>query len=201
MPTVKGIGASMATALSFALLGACGVNAQNHPVALEVEPPTQKTTVSPREGDDAVTVYFVRHGRLVPVTRPAPDTSTVTALALLVAGPNGTEATGGLQTALVPQEVTAKTAGDREVTIAATRDFTSITGDNQLLAVAQLVWTVTHNAPSNRVRITVEGKAIEVPTDQGLTQDPVERDHYISVAPHSAPTPPPTPEPQTATPS
>lgn len=198
MAGVRHISGSIAVSLTLALLAACGVNAQDAPVPVEVRASPPPTTDQARVGDEPVTVYFVRHGRLLRSSRSAPDTSLPSALALLLAGPRGTEATMGLQTALVPQELKPDLVGDRVITIAATRDFTSISGDNQLLAAAQLVWTVTDTAPTNRVRVTDDGKAIEVPTDHGLTRQPVGRDDYRSVAP---PPEPPTPRPRTPTPS
>lgn len=201
MRGIRQFGAWLACLSTFAVVVACGVNPQTHPVPLDVKAPPQQTTAPPPDGDASVTVYFVRNGRLLAVTRPATDTSISTALALLLAGPNGAEATMGVQSALVPQQLTATTAGG-VVTIAATRDFTSISGDNQLLAAAQLVYTITDKAPTQRVRITVGGKVIDVPTDQGLARDPVERNHYLSVAPELSPsTPPATPGPPTSKPS
>lgn len=210
---MKRLGASLIIWLALGPMAGCGVDVQKRPVPVDVAVPSPQSTVTPQDRGFLVTVYFVRDGRLVPVTRPAPDTSIATALELLVAGPNATEAATGLQTALVPQELTAKTAGDRAVTVTATRDFTGIAGDNQLLATAQLVWSVTENARSDWVRITVSGEAIGVPTDNGLVRRPVERGDYTSVAPPnppSAPTPQtsqtqhpqtPAPPPQTSTPS
>ena len=69
------------------------------------------------------------------------------------------------------------------------RDFTSIAGDAQLLATAQLVWTITDSAPDVSVRITVDGRPIEVPTDAGLSRLPVRRSDYASVAPAEVRTP------------
>lgn len=190
-----------ATGGTLVLLG-CGLSSQSQPVPLPVQQTPASSSVPTRENGYSVTVYFVQFGRLAPVSRSAPDTSPETALRLLVEGPDAVEAATGLETALVPQRLSSVVAGRGPLTVEAGPEFTSIAGDNQLLAVAQLVWTVTGPAPRALVRITVEGKPIEVPTDDGLSRLPVGRDDYRDVAPTERSGPPtagpPTP---TASPS
>ena len=190
-----------ATSAALVLLG-CGVNSQSQPVPLPVQQ-TPATSPAPTQRNGySVTVYFVQFGRLSPVSRPAPDTSPQTALQLLVEGPDAVEAATGLETALVPQRLSNVVAGRGPLNVEVGPEFTSIAGDNQLLAVAQLVWTVTGPAPTALVRITIEGKPIEVPTDDGLSRLPVGRDDYRDVAPTDpSPTPPATPPTPTASPS
>lgn len=172
------------------LLGSCGVSVQDEPVPVRPVPTSSApATTPPPQGDEEMSVYFVREGRLTAVPRTALDRSPPTVLRLLLAGPDVTEASAGLQTALSPQSLLPRTATASELTIEATRDFTSIAGDNQLLGVAQLVWTVTEDAPARGVRVVVEGKYIELPTDQGLTRFAVRRDDYTSVAPEPPSTP------------
>ena len=185
-----------AIGLAFALLVGCGVTDQTGPVPVEVNQSPRVAASSPEDGGFSVKVYFSRDGRLEPVTRAAPDTSAATALALLVAGPDGAEVASGLQTALAPQQLTATRTRNRTITVTATQEFTSISGDLQLLATAQVVWTVTGNAPGDQVQITVNGRAIQVPTDNGLIRRPVRRGDYMSVAPQTQPSlesPIPTP--------
>ena len=79
--------------------------------------------------------------------------------------------------------------GDLEIAPAA--------GGNQLLATAQVVFTVTEVPGVEAVRITADGSPVEVPTDDGLTAEPVSREDYASVAtPVSSPVPSaPSPSP------
>jgi len=188
--------------LAVLLLLGCGVSSQDAPVPL----PVQATSTAPPAESEAngstVTVYFVQLGRLAPVTRPAPDTTPRTALRLLVEGPTSGEAAAGLETALVPQQFSAVPDERSALTVEAGPEFASITGDDQLLAVAQLVWTATTDAPGERVRIAVEGRPIEVPTDDGLSRLPVGREDYTTVAPLVRPVTPGAGSPNpTATPS
>jgi hypothetical protein len=176
------------TLLAWALLMAvvpsgCGVPEQDHPEPVQVPTRPEGTPTPPQGGDATVTVYFVRNGRLTPVRRSAPDSTPRTALNLLTLGPKAAEASTGLETAIVAQRLTQKSATTRGVTIEASREFTSISGDNQLLAIAQVVWTVTENAPDRGVQFVVDGKFIELPTDQGLSLFAVRRGDYASLAP------------------
>lgn len=165
------------------VLASCGVSAQDEPVPVRAVATSATTVTPPPKGDEDVVVYFVRDGMLIPVRRSAPDSSTRTALELLMTGPTGAEAADGLQTAIAPQELLEESVTAHDLTIRATRDFTGIAGDNQLLGVAQLVWTVTEGSPDNGVRVSVEGRYIELPTDRGLTLLAVQRSDYASVAP------------------
>ena len=199
---VRGRGLLVVAAFALLLLLGCGVSTQSQPVPLPVLPTPAPASARYEQNGSTITVYFVQFGRLAPVTRPAPDTLPQTALRLLVDGPDTVEAAMGLETTLVPQQLGAVAGNRGPLTVEAGPEFTSIAGDNQLLAVAQLVWTATSNAPNRLVRIRVGGKPIEVPTDKGLSRLPVGRDDYTTVAPVEEPPNPgsasPTP---TATPS
>lgn len=193
---------ALAVVAPLVLLLGCGVRSQDAPVPLPVQVTSAAPSAQSEPNGFAVTVYFVQFGRLAPASRPAPDTAPQTALRLLVDGPSSAEAAMGLETALVPQEFRTVSGTRGALTLEAGPEFASIAGDDQLLAVAQLVWTATDHAPSDLVRIIVRGKPIEIPTDDGLSRLPVGRADYSTVAPVDGPRPPdsnsPTP---TATPS
>lgn len=172
--------------LPLLLLSACGVGAQRSPESIEVSPPpATATNTASGAGGPGVTIFFVRGARLEPVLRPAPSADVATALRLLVSGPLRTEVDEGLRTAVTPQalEVTRESTDDVTVEVEVTRDFTGVTGVDQLLEVAQVVWTVTQLPQIERVRFTTEGRPLEVPTDDGLTDQPVGREDYLTVAP------------------
>ena len=175
------------------LLTGCGVEPQDRPEPLVVPgSPSADVDPSPAEGRVALRVYFVRGTRLEAVDRSAPDAGPPTVLGLLTAGPNRDEVLGGLRTAVTPQ---ALVSGDAAVVgttaeVVLAREFTAVSGSNQLLAVAQVVWTLTEAPGVTQVRFSAAGAPIEVPTDAGLTDQPVGRDDYRSVG---AP-PPATPD-------
>ena len=177
------------TALALAVAG-CGIQPESRPTAIAV--PTLTTTAAApdaeRGGPREVTVYFVQDGRLASVERDVEDVSLENRIGLLLVGPLSSEAAEGVSTAVPPQSlrpvVVDATSGVAYVE--ATPAFTRVTGPNQLLAVAQVVWTVTEHRSSDKVSITVDGHALEVPTDDGLSRVPVSRDQFMSVAPLQA---------------
>lgn len=194
--------AALATAL---MLCGCGVEPQARPETVSIPaPPTTQAARSGDPGDPQVRVYLVRGARLTPVTRFDPEPGVDTSLQLLAAGPTRTEVlVDGLRTAVPPQSLIPELSapGDAVVTIAVTRDFTDISGRSQLLAVAQVVWTATEHPEIRRVRITAEGRPLEVPTDAGLTDEAVGRDDYRSASPSEPqPTTPPPGAPAQDTP-
>lgn len=160
----------------------CGVPLQDEPAPLEVSPAPSPASPTP-SGSSAVTVYLVREERLVEEVRTAEDTSERSALALLAEGPTAAEKVVGTTTALAPGDYVIQDGSGHATVIDVPVQFTQIEGDLQLLAAAQLVWTVTDRRPGAVVRVTFEGEAIELPTDRGLTSGPVRRSDYVSVAP------------------
>ncbi|MFH5823468.1 GerMN domain-containing protein [Georgenia sp. AZ-5] len=175
--------------LAVILLPGCGVLPEQEPTAIEIARSATPAQAAPDAGPFTMTVYYIHDDRLKPVPRAVSQTSATTALSLLTTGPTRSEVATGLRTALTPQTLTLTTDEERPDTadVAVTPDFTSITGENQLLAVAQLVWTVTELPGVSRVRLSVDGEPLEIPTDRGLSRAPVGRPDYTSVAPSARP--------------
>ncbi|RBY93586.1 hypothetical protein DQ237_17545 [Blastococcus sp. TF02-8] len=166
-------------------LAGCGVPEQTAPEPLAVEAPEPAPATEPTVDDGAVRLWFVRGRQLEAVSRPVGPADVHATLDLLAAGLTPDEVAAGLRTALAPQTLrhTGPTPDDPVVTLAVTREFTGLVGANQQLAVAQIVWTVTEFPGVEEVRFSVDGRPLEVPTDDGLTDQPVDRDDYGSVAP------------------
>ncbi len=169
------------------LLAGCGVDVQDRPESISIpEPPTTDAGPTTDSGGEEVTVFFVRGARLEAASRSTARPGVESALELLVAGPSRSEVIDGLRTALAPQTLLPEPTGSTRpvITIAVSREFTDVAGGNQLLAVAQVVWTATQVPGIELLRVTADGQPVEVPTDEGLTDDPVGRSDYRSVAPH-----------------
>jgi sporulation and spore germination protein len=181
------------------VLTGCGVGAQPDPEPVSIpRPSTPEAGVAGTADGPRVTVWFVRGSRLEAAERPVERPAVDTALAALVAGPTRSEVVDGLRTALSPQSLTPDrpVSTDDVVTIAVSREFTEVAGGNQLLATAQVVFTVTELPGVEAVRVTADGSPVEVPTDEGLSAEPVGREDYASVAaPDRSPTPSPTSPP------
>ena len=190
-------------ALAAVLVAGCGVAPDDRPEEVSTEPaPAVATgTGSPGSGP-LVTIYLVRGAELSPAVRRTTARTTTVALDLLLEGPTRAEAADGIRTALAPEEVgVEEVLPDGTVALSLTRGFTGLTGGNQLLAVAQIVWSLTALPEITGVRFTVEGAPVEVPTDAGLTASRVERDDYASVAPVATSPPAPPTTPSTTTPT
>lgn len=176
--------ASLAAAVLLAT--GCGVPLQDDPALLPESPAPTVSTSAPG-GVNTVRIYLIRDGRLQPVMRATDDTSVRSRLELLAEGPSAAEEADAATTAVAPGDFAAETApssrSPSSVTINVPVQFTQIDGDLQLLATAQLVWTVTEPAPRGLVRMTFKGEPIELPTDQGLTSGPVRRSDFASVGP------------------
>ncbi|WP_432545571.1 GerMN domain-containing protein [Kineococcus sp. SYSU DK004] len=189
------LGCAAVTAVT--ALAGCGVRPQADPVVLDV--PTVDGGTRPAPGGERLVlpVYLVRDGRLVAVERGVPAASVQVALDQLTAGPTRQEVDGGVRTALTPQRVAVAVTDppppEGSVVLAADRSLDSVPGGDQLLAIGQLVWTVTAMPGVDSVHLAVEGSLVEVPTDAGLDRGPVDRSDYRSIAPLPPSPVPPSP--------
>lgn len=172
-----------------AALCACGVGTQRLPETITVRPPRLEVSTAPSSGPVLDTVFLVHGERLQPVQRRTSTPGNLRqVLGLLAAGPSPAEAQQGMRTALAPQPISVLGVSDRGVlTLGVTRQFTGVVGGNQLLAVAQVVWTVSQFPWVDRIRFVAQGDALEIPTDRGLVQRTVTRDDFRTVAPRDAP--------------
>ena len=171
-----------------ALLAGCGVEPQSAPEELDVGPIPAATAEPPggTPGSELV-LWFLRDDRLTPVQRSAAGAGPVSALSALADGLTASEADAGLTTAISRQPLAVVSGGGTEeegvLTVGVTKAFTDVAGADQLRAVAQVVWTATGIEGVDAVRFTTADGPLEVPTDAGLTDDPVDRSDYGSLAP------------------
>ena len=191
-----------ATALVAAALaaaaGACGVPAEDGatrhgpdevPFNLLVDdPPT--TTTTPLSRSEAVTVYFVAGSQLVATTRPLSDPAPLFGVvAVMAAGPTPAEAVLGVRSAIPgPDAVRQVGAAGGTAGVDLTAGFRVIPPGDQVLALAQIVYTLTARPGIGRVAFTLDGQEIDVPRGDGsLTRESVAREDYAVVAPAMAP--------------
>jgi spore germination protein GerM len=180
----------LACALILAMTGtACAVSTQDHagvasedavPFALlDGDAPSLVPTTVAGPVAEEVQLWFVRDGRLVLVVRPldAP-VDPEDAVAALASPP--TDAPETLRTAVpdpqVIRDITVA-AGVARVDLAAS--IAELGGDDQLLAVAQIVCTLTALPGVGQVAFALEGLPTEVPRGDGsVVSQPVSRDDY-----------------------
>lgn len=187
---VSRLTAALLAGLVIATLSGCLLRAQDHPQAF---PPGQSTTDAESAagtaatGQPDVTVYLVRGDRLSAVRRergPATNRLT-TSLQALVRPVGDPERTAGLRSALpagIPEP--AWTNDGAWVVIGLPAGFEQLATREQVIAIGQLVFTVTENSDAQGVSFTRAGGAIDVPDGAGrLLSRPVTRHDYQQIAP------------------
>ncbi len=197
--TLRSTGLALATVV---LLGAagCGVSYDSGPHAIPanqipfhlLSPATTTTTRPPAAVSVPVTVYFVGPTRqsLVPSARSVAPPETLTeVLDVLLAGPTTLEAARRVTTALSSNvRVRSATVSGTIATINFNTAFEEISGTAQVLAVAQVVYTVTGQLGTEvGVQFAIDGTPVPVPTATGAeVTGPVHLLDYVALAPASS---------------
>lgn len=172
----------------------CGVPASGHlqridpkTVPFDLLATAPPGTEAPQSRGPAVDIFFVRNDRLVTAKRHiVAQVASAAALRSLFVGPTPTEAARGLttdvpaQTRLISLDLTGPIA-----TVDLSSEFSAVGGSEQVLAVAQIVYTLTASPQISSVQFAIDGKTIEVPDGSGSLADaPRRRGDYPDVAPH-----------------
>jgi len=122
---------------------------------------------------------------LVPVTRQVDGVGLDAVVAELESGPTDSESLLGLRSALT--DLAAIDDVDIEGSTAfidLNESFTTLGGSDQVIAIAQFVFTVTEWPSVDQLVVRVDGEQVEVPRDDGtLTRDPLTRADYSSFSP------------------
>jgi spore germination protein GerM len=142
------------------------------------------TTAPPAPAEEArrIRVCFVRGVQVVPVEREPDGPGLQGALATLAAGPTSADEASGLRTALLAEDAVGDVTLTAGVARVGLRQSFAIGTEDSILALAQLVCTLTAQPGVGQVAFTLEGQAVEVPlADGSLAARPVTRDDYASV--------------------
>ena len=150
-------------------------------------PPTAAPTPTTRAADPslgALELFLVRESRLVPVRRGAATPSVANALEALTSGPTSSERSQGLRTALAGPVRLAGMDGAAVPVVDVADSFGQIEGEEQILALAQIVFTLTAVPGVEGVAFALSEREVEVPTGDGtLKAGPLRRDDFAAVAP------------------
>ena len=187
----------MRTSLAVGLLlvagaTACGVPVQTRPVALtNGQLPAgltsaSSTTTLPGSSVPVslVQVYFVAGDRLVVRSRLVPSPGSLPeALADLLAGPTPAESIAGIRTSIDPgTELLSERVSRDKVVLDLSSAFTNTGGPDQILSIAQLVYTATGVPGIDAVSFELQGSPVAVPLADGtLATGPVSRASYASL--------------------
>jgi Sporulation and spore germination len=200
---------AVAVALSVLLAG-CGIPQDRAPRPFDrtrtsVPPPARPASrdVLPASGQR---VFFVAGvgttgaSRLLPVVRDVHATA-LDVLTELFKGPTDLERGRRAQTAIPAETKVINAVSEAEGTIAVYLDnaLTGTAGERQILAVAQIVYTLTALEGIHRVRILVNDAPREWPTEDGTPRsEPLTRFNYARFDPSTQPEFPPSPSPTEA---
>jgi hypothetical protein len=183
----------LAIAWLLLVLAGCGVSTDDGPRALPrsavpfdlLRPTTTVHRNAPVAVTTEVPVYLVGGQRLVVVRRLVESPpSLFRALESLLAGPTADEAGIGLRSAVTNQtRLLSVRVQSGVATIDLSAEFADIGGREQILAVAQLVYTATGAQGVFGVRLSLAGRAVEVPRGDGtLSDQPLKRTDYSGLA-------------------
>lgn len=177
------------------LVGGCGVRTESVPRnlstgdvpygLLEEAPPTTVTPSAPSVATAPVNVYFVRGERMYPVVRQVNAPASVAkALTALLFGPQEDEATAGVRSAIGPTAaIQARTVDPATYLVDLSSEFAQGSVSEQVIGLAQVVWTATDIPGVTGVRFTLDGLPIQVPTPTGSTGGPVGREAFAELGP------------------
>lgn len=162
---------------------ACGVPVDDAPrrIAAEETASPRGDAVSAEDGGSTdVTVFLAESSRLAPVHRRVQSGSVTDRLDALVHGPTDAESETGLRTAIGPDTRATHLGTTNDVaSIDLSRTFVGVGGEEQILAVAQIVFTATEATGVSRVQFSLGRKVVAVPTEDGTLSDaPIGRDGF-----------------------
>jgi spore germination protein GerM len=156
--------------LSLMVLGACGIPLDQEPRLLDVEVPTEAADASSSRSDLPVNakVYFVDDDRLVAVSRRIADTAPTTALEALLRGPFTAEMELSIRSAIpAGTAVLGVAVSDFVATVDLSPEFTLVGGDEEILAVAQIVATASAVEGVDGVILAIDGTRRNAPVAEG----------------------------------
>jgi len=172
------------------LAAACGISAgapETLPggvVTPAVPPsPAEVAATGPAGSLQSVRIFLVTGTQLIDVPRSAPAPGLKATLQLLLEGPTAAEIAAGIRSAIAPGTlVRSARVGAESAVVDLSRTFVDLGGEEQILAVAQMVLTVTAVPGVERVRFALDGEELEVPRPDGtLVPGPLTAGDYAAL--------------------
>ena len=188
-------------------LSACGIPTQRSasPISTggtRISLPHTQPTISPctKSGCVPIDVYFVAaSGHLRPAGRVVPrDATLTTIIRSLLSGPTTAEQALGIRTALgagIQLLSASVTTHKKSATLDFNTHFFTLSGTQEVVGVAQVVYTVNSIMPGAGVTFEIDGGPIEVPVESGAlaTTIAVHESQYASLLTITTPTTTTTP--------
>lgn len=174
------------------VVAGCGVGPQSHPVSLGSGTPSWAPTggaagaLGHRATALLVSVFLVHGDEIVPTWRPSAGGLDLDAvLATLVERPSRKERAEQLRTA-IPASAThiRATIRDHVALVQVPAGFGTLPNRERVLAVAQVLYTLTAQLSVSSLRLVNGSHAIDTPVGSGqLVSRPVTRDDFAALAP------------------
>jgi Sporulation and spore germination len=185
MPVTRAPVVALILAVAVAVVG-CAIPDQHTPVAIGTTPPaSHPSATQPHTPSPSLVDLFMVQGKRLAVVHRSTNPALGAILTSLLAGPTNQETAAGLTSA-----IPAGTELDSAILVGATArlDFTdslaSVSGQEEVLAFAQIVTTATSLPGVERVQIAIDGQMVNAPLSDGtLAQGPVDRADYIPLLP------------------
>ena len=176
---------SLALLLALLVVVGCGIPIDNEPEVVDIDLPDPPDQPTEAPGDlAAVTLYLVKGESLIRVTRDLPVPATLDMiLDSLVSGITEPERVSSLRSAVPPDTRLIDLEMDGDIArINLSREFAAVGGDEEILAVAQIVLTATSVDGISRVALLLEGVPTDAPVADGaLSIEPVGADDYATL--------------------
>ena len=155
------------------------------PVATSLPEPLGPTSSTTPTVTYELSLFFVADSELLRVRRPAGVEPTVNlALPSLLQGPQPQDPPGLRSALLDPGVVLSATSSGGQAAVDLGPPFSALLGSEQLLAIAQITFTLTAIAGIGTVAFTLGGVALQVPRSDGeLITGPLSRDDLRQLAP------------------
>lgn len=143
------------------------------------------TTTTILEAIYPLDVYWIDGVHLLPVRRTSTEATLASAIESLRAGPDQGETASGLRSAIAsPAMIVSAEVRSGRATVVLDRSFLTLPGNEQVLAVAQIVYTVTVAPGIGQIDFQLDGRPLPVPRGDGQpSAGSVSRDDYVSMVP------------------
>lgn len=177
------------------LAAACGIS-ESRPEVLPggeirpaLSPEAEAASGGPKAGTRPVSIFLVSGSQVVEVSRTTSEPRLEPALELLLQGPTSAELAAGIRSAIATgTELRSARVEAGTAVVDLTQEFVELGGEEQILAVAQLVLTATAVAGVERVRFALNGQDLEVPRADGtLARAPLTAHDYASLVGEAGP--------------
>lgn len=162
-PTPSVLAALVLAGVCAVVVTACSISGDDRPRELAVSTTTTQVAATPTSGGATAVLYFVRDGKLIPVTRSLPDRRVGTVLGTLFETPEPVERIKGLGSSIPAgtELLGLQTDGDT-LSVNLSKDFENVVGTARQQAIAQMVLTATEFPQINSLRFLVNGRPVQV---------------------------------------